>query len=221
MCDRELFPAVIYANENYSTTIHTNARERLEVPAFDVATCPKQISLQTYNMSAVNTSGKGFPTCRVAAAYRRGSFFFEISVDKLQYGGFLLIGVGSLNLPENTEYMPGEKYNSYGYSSSGEIFALGEVVSGGHTHFQEGDMVGLICNLDKMTVTFYINTHQALSISVCLCLCLCLCLLLARAHSLARSLARARARSPSRTGERARSPSLPLISPIPVSNTTK
>ena len=36
---------------------------------------------------------------RVAAAYRRGSFFFEMSVDKLQYGGFLLLGVGSLNLP--------------------------------------------------------------------------------------------------------------------------
>jgi len=31
----ELFPAVSFANENFSVTIHTNARERLEVPAFD------------------------------------------------------------------------------------------------------------------------------------------------------------------------------------------
>ena len=66
----------------------------------------------------------------------------------------------TLNLPHNSEYMPPEKYNSYGYSASGEIYALGEVVSGGMRHFQEGDMVGLICDLDHHVVTFYINTHQ-------------------------------------------------------------
>ena len=33
---REMFPAVLFANEHYSATIHTNARERLEVPGI----CP-------------------------------------------------------------------------------------------------------------------------------------------------------------------------------------
>jgi hypothetical protein len=28
----ELFPAMIFANEHFSATIHTNARERLAVP---------------------------------------------------------------------------------------------------------------------------------------------------------------------------------------------
>lgn len=28
----ELYPAIIYANDKYSATIHTNAKERLEVP---------------------------------------------------------------------------------------------------------------------------------------------------------------------------------------------
>ena len=41
------------------------------------------------------------------------------------------MGVGSLGLPNNTEYMPPEKFNSYGYTATGEIMALGEVISGG------------------------------------------------------------------------------------------
>eukprot|EP00961_Rhodomonas_salina_P261393 3532675-Rhodomonas_salina.5 len=59
-------------------------------------------------------------------------------------------------MPENREYMPSEKYNSYAYSAAGEVascapamrrpvltwrncyqlFALGEVVSAGHEHYQ-------------------------------------------------------------------------------------
>jgi hypothetical protein len=30
----ELFPAMIFANEHFSATIHTHARERLAVPTF-------------------------------------------------------------------------------------------------------------------------------------------------------------------------------------------
>ena len=58
--------------------------------------------------------------------------FFPLSHAPLNIRrGFLLVGVGSLGLTQNTEYMPSEKFNSYGYTASGEIMALGEVISGG------------------------------------------------------------------------------------------
>jgi len=34
-----------------------------------------------------------------------------------------------------------EQYNSYGLSASGELMAIGEVVSGGHQYYGEGDKV--------------------------------------------------------------------------------
>ncbi|KAJ1487801.1 hypothetical protein T484DRAFT_1785502 [Baffinella frigidus] len=180
---------MIFANEHYSATIHTNARERLAVPSFDAEALPRGVPsfdaealprgvhLSQYDMHARNSGGRGFPTIRAAARYRDGSFFFEITVEKLSHSGFLLMGIGSSTIIHNNQhraidrigsstiihnnqYLPSEKYNSYGLSSSGELMAIGEVVSGGHQYYGEGDKVGLICNLDKRVVTFYVNSHQ-------------------------------------------------------------
>jgi len=118
------------------------------------------VHLSQYDMHARNSGGRGFPTIRAAARYRDGSFFFEITVEKLSHSGFLLMGIGSSTIIHNNQYLPSEKYNSYGLSSSGELMAIGEVVSGGHQYYGEGDKVGLICNLDKRVVTFYVNSHQ-------------------------------------------------------------
>jgi hypothetical protein len=39
----------------------------------------------------------------------------------------MCFGLGSLNIHQNNEYLPSEKYSSYAYSSAGELYALGEV----------------------------------------------------------------------------------------------
>eukprot|EP00960_Hanusia_phi_P052121 761255-Hanusia_phi.AAC.1 len=80
-------------------------------------------------MTAKNVSGKGFPTARASSCYRSGTFAFEVTVESLEEGGFLSIGIGSLNIAENKEYMPPEKFNSFCFTSSGEMFALGQVSS--------------------------------------------------------------------------------------------
>ncbi len=133
------------------------------MPSFDPTLLPAEIQLTDFDMVARNKTTRGYPTVRAASRYRTGSFFFEITVDALDQGGFLLVGIGSLNVPENREYMPSEQYNSYGYSAAGELYALGEVVGSGYEHYQAGDKVGLICNLDKGILTFYLNSRQVRS----------------------------------------------------------
>jgi hypothetical protein len=74
-----LYPAVIFTNDNYSVTIHTNARERLEVPPFSREKLNPKIRLESFDMVACNTTDQGFPTAKVAGKHRRGTFFFEVS----------------------------------------------------------------------------------------------------------------------------------------------
>ena len=163
----ELYPAVVMTNDNYSVSIHTNAKERLEVPPFMNTLLNPKLLLSNYDFSVQNTTDEGFPTIRVTGKYRVGTFFFEMTVDKLGEGGYMCFGLGSLNIHENNDYLPSEKYSSYAYSSVGELYALGEVVSAGHTHFQEGSTVGFMCSLDKSFVTFYVNNLQASHSWIC------------------------------------------------------
>ena len=58
---------MIFANEHYSATIHTNARDRLAVPSFDGASLPRGVILSNYDMTARNAGGRGFPTVQPLA----------------------------------------------------------------------------------------------------------------------------------------------------------
>ena len=86
-----------------------------------------QLELGYYDFRCSNTTEEGFPTIRTTGKYRTGSFFFEITIDKLGEAGHMCFGLGSLNIHQNNEYLPSEKYSSYAYSSAGELYALGEV----------------------------------------------------------------------------------------------
>lgn len=78
----------------------------------------------------------------------------------LMEDGYLIIGAASLAIMENSESIPPEKYNHYGYCSTGETFALGERVVDKGTGFKEGDVIGFVLDLDNRLVVFYKNGRQ-------------------------------------------------------------
>ncbi len=78
-------------------------------------------------------------------------------MEVLDAGGFVAVGVASLNIPKNREYMPPEKYNAYSYSCTGELFALGSRVQGELATFKQGDNVGFLCDLVDRRIQFYLN----------------------------------------------------------------
>lgn len=50
----------------------------------------------------------------------------QVTVDDLGSAGFMLVGVGSLSVSQNTDYLPHEKYNAYGLASTGAVIGGGE-----------------------------------------------------------------------------------------------
>lgn len=95
---------MIFTNENYSVTIHTNARERLEVPPFMRKGLNPRISLESYDMVASNTVDEGFPTARVTGNYRTGSFFFEVRFR-------IVVDLSSLMCDCNDAFFPTSMWN--------------------------------------------------------------------------------------------------------------
>ncbi len=53
-----------------------------------------------------------------------------MKVDDLGSAGFMLVGVGSLSVAGNTDYLPHEKYNAYGLASTG-VVGEGKRANGG------------------------------------------------------------------------------------------
>ncbi len=102
----ELYPAMSFGNEKFSARINTGARQKLEVPHFSSLHVPDGVGLFNFDMTAVHTARKTFPAVRTNEAYQNGIFFLEITVEVLDAGGFIAVGVASLNIPKNREYVP-------------------------------------------------------------------------------------------------------------------
>jgi len=155
-----VFPALTMGNEGFQATIYHNSRQRLATPKWDITMKPPMIIVYNHDMTCSNLTHHGYPTIRADAAFMTGMFYLEIIVDFLADGGYLVFGVGAMNVTQNNDYIPGERYTHFGYTSTGETVALGERAQGGLTPFNQGDTVGLVCNLDKQILLFFINDKQ-------------------------------------------------------------
>lgn len=47
------------------------------------------------------------------------------------------------------------------------VIPSAQVISAGHSHYEQGDVVGYVCSLDRHLVTFFVNNRQV-QISFCI-----------------------------------------------------
>lgn len=76
------------------------------------------VELENNDFVAKSNSPTGYATVRTSGFFDRGRPYFQLEIDVMARDGFMLIGIGNVDVYKSETQIPSEEFNHYGYSST-------------------------------------------------------------------------------------------------------
>ena len=98
-------------------------------------------------------------TARGTSGFSSGIVYFEVRVNYIKLGGYIALCLGAHDLHTNTAVYPVAHYNTFAYTSQGELLRRGEIYREGLPRVVTGDDVGFRADFNSGLIIFYKNRH--------------------------------------------------------------
>jgi hypothetical protein len=113
-----LYPMIVMGYKGYQMTIVPLEFPPHSIMKWDPNGKKDLVELEKRDFVAKSNCPTGYATVRTSSFFDRGKPYFEMEIDVMARDGFLLVGIGNVDVYKSETQIPSEEFNHYGYAST-------------------------------------------------------------------------------------------------------